>query len=67
MELKKTTKIDGKLKDLHFKGNALIDENGEVIDIAKYLKAAYGDKCFNLSTTTKEEEILDVEVEEDEE
>ena len=67
MELKKRTTYDGRLKDLHFEWNLLIDENWEVIDIAKYLKAAYGDRNFNLSTTAKEEEILDIEVEEDEE
>ena len=32
MEVKKTIKWDGKLKGLHFEGNDLIDENGEVID-----------------------------------
>ena len=38
IELKKTTKLDGKLKGLHFEDNLLIDENGEVIDIAKHLQ-----------------------------
>lgn len=66
IELKKTTKLDGKLKGLHFEDNMLIDENGEVIDIAKHLKAAYGDKYFDLSVTTKEEEILEIDVEDEE-
>lgn len=61
MEVKKTTKIDGKLKSLHFEGNALIDENGEIVELEKYLKAAYGDKYFDVSFTTKEEEILEID------
>lgn len=68
MDVKKTVKWDGKLKGLHFEGNELIDENGEVIDLNKHMKAAYGDKTFDLSVTAKEEEILEIEVfEEDEE
>ena len=67
IELKKTTKLDGKLKGLHFENNDLIDDNGEIIDIAKHLKAAYGDKYFDLSVTTKEEEILEIDVEDDDE
>ena len=62
MDVKKTVKWDGKLKGLHFEGNELIDENGEVIDLNKHMKAAYGDKTFDLSVTAKEEEILEIEV-----
>ena len=67
MDVKKTVKWDGKLKSLHFEGNELIDENGEIIDLNKYMKAAYGDKTFDLSVTAKEEEILEIEVNEDDE
>lgn len=68
MDVKKTVKWDGKLKGLHFEGNELIDENGEIIDLNKHMKAAYGNKTFDLSVTAKEEEILEIEVfEEDEE
>ena len=66
IELKKTTKFDGKLKALHFEGDVLIDENGEVIDIAKYLQAAYENRYFDLSVTSKEEEIIEVEIEDEE-
>ena len=62
MDLKKTVKLDGKLKGLHFEENELIDENGEVIDLNKYMTAAYGDKTFDLSTTAKSEEIIEVDV-----
>ena len=62
MEIKRTTKWDGKLKGLHFEGNDLIDENGEVIDLNKHMKAAYADRTFDLSVTAKEEEIVDVDV-----
>lgn len=67
IELKRTTKIDGKLKGLHFEGNELIDENGEVIDLNKHMKAAYGDKYFDLSVTTKEEELISVFTDEERE
>ena len=62
MEIKKITKWDGKIKGLHFEGNDLIDENGEVIDLNKHMKAAYADRTFDLSVTAKEEEIVDVDV-----
>mgnify|MGYP003316878738 CR=1 FL=1 len=62
MDVKRTIKWDGKLKGLHFEENELIDENGEVIDLNKYMKAAYADKTFDLSVTAKEEEILEIEI-----
>lgn len=65
IEIKKITKWDGKLKGLHFEGNELIDENGEIINLNEYMKTAYADKYFDLSVTAKEEEILELEIEED--
>ena len=65
VELKKTTKMDVKLKALHF--DVVVNEDGEIIDIVKHLQAAYGDKYFDLSTTSKVEEIEEIEVEMDEE
>ena len=67
MDLKKTVKLDGKLKGLHFEGNELIDENGEVIDLNKYMKAAYQEQTFDLSTTAKREEIIEVDIYEENE
>ena len=67
MELKKTTKYDCKLKSLHFEGNTLLDADGVVIDIVKHLQAAYEDKFFDLSMTSKVEVIEEIEVEIDEE
>ena len=64
IEIKKVTKWDGKLKGLHFEWNILIDENGEIINLNDYMKAAYADKVFDVSVTAKEEEILEVEVNE---
>ena len=66
MEIKKVIKWDGKLKSLHFEGNDLVDENGEVLNLNEYMKAAYGDKTFDVSSTAKEEEILEVEINTDE-
>ena len=65
IEIKKITKWDGKLKGLHFEGNELVDENGEIINLNEYMKTAYIDKRFDLSVTAKEEEILELEIEED--
>lgn len=65
IEIKKITKWDGKLKGLHFERNELIDENGEVINLNEYMKTAYADKTFDLSVTAKEEEILELEIEEE--
>lgn len=64
LELKKVTKWDGKMKALHFEGDILINEDGEVIDLNKHLKAAYEDKYFDLSFTAKEEELIELDVEE---
>ena len=47
MELKKTIKYDGKLKGLHMVEGQLVDLNGE--------------KPFDMSTTTKTEEIIDLD------
>ena len=33
IEVKRTTKWDGKLKGLHFEGDILIDENGEIVNL----------------------------------
>jgi hypothetical protein len=65
LELKLTKKWDGKIKGLHFEDNTLIDENGEIVNLNEWMKAAYGERTFDLSVTAKEEEILEVEVKED--
>lgn len=67
MDIKKTVKYDGKFRGLHFEENELIDENGEVIDLNKHMKAAYGDKYFDLSTSSKEEEMLEIVPEDEQE
>lgn len=61
-ELKKTTKYDMKLKGLCFEGDELVNEDGEIIDIIACLKAAYRGKFFDMSLTAKEEELLDVDI-----
>ena len=53
MELKKTVKYDGKLKGLHMVDEQLVDMDGEIIDILDIFEKAYGDKPFDMSTTTK--------------
>ena len=66
MDVKKTIKWDGKIKGLHFEENELIDENGEVVNLNEWMKAAYGDKCFDLSVTAKEEELITIDPNENE-
>ena len=61
MELKKTVKYDGKLKGLHMVDGQLVDMDGEIIDILDIFEKAYGDKPFDMSTTTKTEEIIDLD------
>lgn len=66
IELKRRTIWDGKMKALHFEGDTLVNEDGEIIDLHKHLKAAYDDKFFDLSFTAKEEEIIEVDAEDEE-
>ena len=61
MEIKKTVKYDGKLKGIRIVDKNVVDENGEVIDLIAMLAKAYEDKSFDLSTTTKEEEIIELD------
>jgi len=61
MEVKKTTKYDGKLKGVRIVNNNIVDADGEIIDLVSVLSKVYGDNVFDLSTTCKEEEIIDVD------
>lgn len=61
MELKKTVKYDGKLKGLHMVDGKLVDITGEILDINEVFEKAYGDMPFDLSTTTKTEETIDLD------
>lgn len=61
MELKKTVKYDGKLKGLHMVDGQLVDMDGEIIDILDIFEKAYDDKLFDMSTTTKTEEIINLD------
>lgn len=65
LEVKKTTKYDGKLKSIRVIDGNIVDENGEVIDLISALSRAYGENMFDLSTTSKEEEIIDIEPDEE--
>lgn len=61
IEIKKTTKYDGKVKGIHIVNNNIVDADGEIIDLISILSKVYGDNFFDLSTTCKEEEIIDTE------
>lgn len=57
----KTVKIDYKLKDITCENGTFVDENGEVVDIAKDLATIFEGKEFSLSAsvTNKNEYDLD--------
>ena len=61
MEVKKRTKYDGKLKGVRIVNNNIVDADGEIIDLVSVLSKVYEDNVFDLSTTCKEEEIIDVD------
>lgn len=61
MTIKKTIKYDGKLKGIHFEDGMLLDGEGLEIDLLDYLFKAYGESPFDLSTTTKSEEEIEVD------
>lgn len=59
MDFKKTIKYDEKIKGLHIVDGELVNLDGEIIDIIGILEKVYGEKPFDLSTTTKTEESID--------
>ncbi len=61
IDAKKTEKIDVKFKDIVMKEGKVVDfEDGTVINLLANLEEIYGDRPFNLTCTTKEEEVLEV-------
>ena len=61
MDFKKTIKYDGKLKRLHIFDGKFVDEDGVIIDLVDCLSKVYGEQPFDISTTTKTEESIDVD------
>lgn len=59
MDVKKTIKVDGKLKGVRIINHALMTEDGEIINLIGLLESVYGDSAFDIGTTTKTEEIID--------
>ena len=39
----------------------LVDADGEILDVLDIFEKAYGDKPFDMSTTTKTEEIINLD------
>lgn len=58
VEVKKSTQVSIKLKDLMFieDGN-IIDSDGKTINIVGALKGAFGNTPFSLSANTKVEDV----------
>ena len=65
IEVKETIKRDGKLKGCHILNGHLVDADGCVLDIVEILSKIYGEKPFDLSVTTKMEEIIEIDEEVD--
>jgi len=65
MSFKKQTTYTGKLKQLKIFDGNFVDESGEVINLVEILANVYGDMAFDLSTTSKSEEDIDAEPDEE--
>ena len=61
MEIKKSITYNGKLKGVSFVDGRLIDEDGEIIELMYILQNVYGDKPFDISTTSKTEQLIDAD------
>ena len=61
MDFKKTIKYDGKLKGLHIFDGKFVDGDGVIVDLVDFLSKVYGEQPFDISTTTKTEESIDVD------
>lgn len=60
-QFKKTSNISGKIKGLMIHDGVFINaETGERIDVVKQLQSVYGDETFDLSTSLKIDEDIDV-------
>ena len=60
MEFKKTEQLNSKIKGMRVIDNEFVDENGELINLLQILKNAYGTKPFDLSVTSKQEELIEM-------
>lgn len=61
MDFKKQTTYSGKIKELRIVDGQFIDKEGEIINLAEILGNVYTDMPFDLSTTAKSEEAIDIE------
>lgn len=61
MEIKKSITYNGKLKGVSFVNGKLADEDGTIIPLMTILQNVYGDKPFDISTTSKKEELIDAD------
>jgi hypothetical protein len=58
VEVKKSSQVSIKLKDIMFINNgSAVDEKGNAINIINALKVAFGTTPFNLSASTKVEDV----------
>lgn len=61
MEIKKSITYNGKLKGVSFMNGKLIDEDGAIIELMTILQNVYGDKPFDISTSSKKEQLIDAD------
>ena len=62
MEFKKQINYSGKVKGLQIVDGNFVDADGEVLDLISMLAGVYGTMPFDLSTTSKSDEIIEPEV-----
>lgn len=62
MEFKKQINYTGKVKGLKIVDGKFIDADGEILDLVSMLAGVYGTMPFDLSTTSKSDEVIEPEV-----
>lgn len=65
MDFKKQTTYSGKIKEIRVVDDNFINKDGEVINLAEILGNVYPDMSFDLSTTAKSEEMIDIDADEE--
>ena len=59
--IKKSTSISGKFKNIMIHEGSFVDaDTSEIVDIIGILEKAYGDNSFDISTSMKEDEDIDI-------
>lgn len=60
MEFKKTEQLNSKIKGMRIMDDNFVNEDGEIVNLVQILKNAYGMTPFDLSVTSKSEELIEM-------